>query len=398
MICFLNISFLSFDEEPIAAASIAQVHRGILKDHQDVAVKVQYPGLEQQMRIDITTMSFLSKSIAWVFPEYRFDWMVLEFEKAISSELDFVQEAKNSERISKNFKGNSIVKVPHVFWDLTRRQVLTMQFCSGNKVDDLKFLKECGIDPGKVAKALVEVFAEMIFVHGFLHGDPHPGNIIVSPGGRSGFSLVLLDHGICRELDEQFRLNYCELWNALILLDANKIANLGERFGVRKYARYFPVIFTGRTIDSKSALGRGMTLEEKKILKQELKSLNMEDISSFMESLPPDFITILRTDGLLRSVISKLGASQQIRLLTYARYSVYGLSSKLNPLSGVTEKNLFSNFKATVGFIRLRLVLEVFYLLSWIQDLGHSFLSRIRKILAEAIHLLTSVSSPALLR
>lgn len=141
-----------------------------------------------------------------------------------------------------------------------------------------------------------------------------------------------------------------------------------------------------------------MTLEEKKILKQELKSLNMEDISSFMESLPPDFITILRTDGLLRSVISKLGASQQIRLLTYARYSVYGLSSKLNPLSGVTEKNLFSNFKATVGFIRLRLVLEVFYLLSWIQDLGHSFLSRIRKILAEAIHLLTSVSSPALLR
>ncbi|KAI3946192.1 hypothetical protein MKW98_008785 [Papaver atlanticum] len=393
----LSEVFLSFDEEPIAAASIAQVHRGILKDHQNVAVKVQYPGLEQQMRIDITTMSFLSKSIAWVFPEYRFDWMVLEFEKAISSELDFAQEAKNSERISKNFKGNSIVKIPHVFWDLTRRQVLTMQFCSGNKVDDLKFLKKCEIDPGKVAKALVEVFAEMIFVHGFLHGDPHPGNIIVSPGGRNGFSLVLLDHGICRELDEQFRLNYCELWNALILLDANKIADLGERFGVGKYARYFPVIFTGRTIDSKSALGRGMTLEEKKILKQELKALNMEDISSFMESLPPDFITILRTDGLLRSVISKLGASQQIRLLTYAKYSVYGLSSKLNPLSGVTEKNFFSSFKATVGFIRLRLVLEVLYLLSWIQDLGRSFLSRIRKILAEAIHLLTRVSSPAVL-
>ncbi|MCL7032462.1 hypothetical protein MKW94_016965, partial [Papaver nudicaule] len=185
----LSEVFLSFDEEPIAAASIAQVHRAVLKDHQDVAVKVQYPGLEQQMRIDITTMSFLSKSVTWAFPEYRFDWMVLEFEKAISSELDFVQEAKNSERTSKNFERNSVVKVPRVFWDLTRRQVLTMQFCSGNKVDDLKFLNDSGINPGKVAKALVEVFAEMIFVHGFLHGDPHPGNILVSPEGRNGFSL-----------------------------------------------------------------------------------------------------------------------------------------------------------------------------------------------------------------
>ncbi|RZC74897.1 hypothetical protein C5167_050383 [Papaver somniferum] len=91
-----SLNFLSFDEEPIAAASIAQVHRGVLKDHQDEAVKVQYPGLEQQMRIDITTMSFLSKSIVWVFPEYRFDWMVLEFEKAISSELSELNSWKYS--------------------------------------------------------------------------------------------------------------------------------------------------------------------------------------------------------------------------------------------------------------------------------------------------------------
>ncbi|XP_075652330.1 uncharacterized protein LOC142622686 isoform X3 [Castanea sativa] len=315
----LSEIFLSLDEQPIAAASIAQVHHGILKDHKEVAIKVQYPGLEDLMKLDTSTMSFLSKSIAWLLPEYRFQWLVSEFVEAISLELDFIQEARNSERTAKNFKNNDMVRVPHVFWELTTTQVLTMEFCRGHKVDDVEFLKEMGINPIKVAKALMEVFAEMIFVHGFIHGDPHP---------------VLLDHGIYRQLDEGFRIDYCELWKALILLDTNKIQQLGERFGVGKYFKSLPLIFTGRTIDSKSTLLGGMSIEEKRNLKQELKSLKMEDISSFMESLPSEFSRILRTDGLLRSIISRLGASQRVRLLAYAKYALYGLSPKLNPQSG----------------------------------------------------------------
>ncbi|XP_059451679.1 uncharacterized protein LOC132182448 isoform X4 [Corylus avellana] len=382
----LSEIFLSFDEQPIAAASIAQVHRGILKDHQEVAVKVQYPGLEQQMKLDTSTMSFISKYIAWLFPDYRFEWLVTEFAETISSELDFIQEAKNSERTARNFKNNDFVKVPRVFWEFTTSQVLTMEFCRGHKVDDVEFLKEMGINPTKVAKALVEVFAEMIFIHGFLHGDPHPGNILVSPEGRNGFTLVLLDHGIYKQLDEGFRLDYCELWKALILLDPNKIQQLGEHFGVGKYAKYFPLIFTGRTIDSKSALGRGMSGEEKKNLKQELKYLKMEDISSFMESLPPDFCRILRTDGLLRSVISKLGASQRVRLLAYAKYALYGLSPKLNHQSDSTVKVLLSRFKTNVSYLRLRLVLDVLELLSWMEKVRH-FLWTLPKSLNVCLHL-----------
>nr|GMD53439.1 uncharacterized aarF domain-containing protein kinase 1 isoform X1 [Ipomoea batatas] len=133
----------------------------------------------------------------------------------------------------KNFKNNSMVRIPHVFW-----------------VDDLEILKQMGISPSKVGKALAEALSEMIFVHGFLHGDLHPGNVLVSsPEGRNGFSLVLLDFGICKELDEAFRLNYCQLWEALIFKDSNKIQQLGEYFGAGRYSRYFPVIFTGRTID-----------------------------------------------------------------------------------------------------------------------------------------------------
>ncbi|KAH0694945.1 hypothetical protein KY285_022042 [Solanum tuberosum] len=201
----LSEFIFSIDEVPVAAASIAQVHHAVLvKDRQEVAVKAQYPGLEYQMKFDLVTMSLLSKSVGWIFPGYRFQWLGMEFEKSIASELDFIAEAKNLERI-------------------TTRQVMTMEFCRGRKVDDLEFLKERGISEVKVAKTLAEVFAEMIFVHGFLRGDLHPGNILVSPEGKNGFSLVLLDFGICKQLNEDFRLKYCELWEALVVKDSAKI-------------------------------------------------------------------------------------------------------------------------------------------------------------------------------
>ncbi|KAL9273562.1 AarF domain-containing protein [Drosera capensis] len=333
----LNEIFISFDEEPIAAASIAQVHHAVLQNHEEVAVKVQYPGLKQLMRVDIAAMSFLSKAVTLLFPDYRFGWILSAFKDAIAMELDFIQEARNSERTAKNFETNKRVKVPRVLWDWTTEQVLTMQFCTGNKIDDVEYLKKAGVDPIQVAKLLSEVFASMVFIHGFVHGDPHPGNILISIELKQGFTIVLLDHGIYKELDEDFRLDYCQLWRALILRNVNEIQQVGERFGIGKYFRYLPLIFTGTTIDSKSALGKGMSTEERQMVKQELKSLKMEDFSSFMESLPPDLLTILRTDGLLRSILSKLGAARHIRLLAYSKHAVDGLSMRRTAGSGFLE-------------------------------------------------------------
>ncbi|XP_066340071.1 uncharacterized protein [Miscanthus floridulus] len=358
--------FLEFDEQPIAAASIAQVHRGRLHNNQDVAVKVQYPGLEQRMKIDIMTLSFLSKTVSWVYPDYKFDRILIEFEKSMTMELDFTWEAKNSERTASCFRKNSVVKVPYVFWQLTTREVLTMEFCYGHKV----------------AKALIELFGEMIFVHGFVHGDPHPGNILVSPQGHGKFSLVLLDHGIYRELDQKFRLDYCQLWKALILLDANKILELGEQFGVGKYAKYFPVIFTGRTIESKSALGTQMPGEEQRRLKEELHSLRMDGISSFMESLPPDFYVILRTDGLLRSILGNLGAPRHVRLLTYAKCAVHGLEKQPKMESGAISL-MFLNVKTNVSYLRLRVIIEIVGLLAKANGAKWKVVNKLRQMLQE---------------
>ncbi|KAL3719629.1 hypothetical protein ACJRO7_004584 [Eucalyptus globulus] len=383
----LSCIFCSFDEVPIAAASIAQVHRAVLKDSNEVAVKVQYPGLDRQMKLDMMIMSFLSKSITWLFPEYRFEWLVGEFVRAISLELDFIQEGKNAERTAKNFISNDKVKVPKVVWELTTSQVLTMEFCRGSKVDDLEYMEKMGIDPTKVSRTLVEVFAEMIFVHGFVHGDPHPGNILVSPEGKSGFSLVILDHGVYKQLDEQFRLDYCQLWKALILSDSTRVQQLSERFGVGKYSRYFPLILTGRTIDSKSALGEAMSIEEKGKLKKDLKSLRMEDVSSFVEALPPDFLIVLRADGLLRAIIRKLRTSQRLRLLTYARFALYGLFQEPTTQSGSAAAVLFSKLRGNLSYLKVRVVLGLLELLSWME--------RARRLLFKMINHLYVATGPS---
>ncbi|KAJ9557815.1 hypothetical protein OSB04_012429 [Centaurea solstitialis] len=378
--------FLSVDEQPIAAASIAQVHRALLKDHQEVVLKVQYPGLKDRMRMDIATMSLLAKCVTWFFPEYRFQWMVSEFSEVIALELDFIQEARNSVKTAINFKHSSRIRVPMVFQELTTSQVLTMQYCRGRRkffgfqVDDLDYIREMKIDPRKVAKVLVEAFAEMIFVHGFVHGDPHPGNILVSSDEREGFCLVVLDHGIYRNLDEEFRVKYCQLWKALIVLDSHKIQEIGEEFGIGKYARYLPLIFTGRTINSKAGLGKGMSDEEKADLKQEVKRLSIGDISEFMESLPPEFLTVLRTDGLIRSVSSKLGSSQRVRLLVYAHYALEGLSSNPNPDSGV-----YTRMRYRIDCLQVRLLLGLLQGLCWVDDRRQG-LVRWSKQVISAIH------------
>ncbi|CAD5190536.1 unnamed protein product [Musa acuminata subsp. malaccensis] len=382
----LSEIFLAFDEQPIAAASIAQVHHGLLKNNQEVAVKVQYPGLEQKMKIDITTMAILSKSVSRIFPDYRFDRIIEEFERAMALELDFIQEAKNSERAARYFRNNKIVRIPGVFWDLTTSQVLTMQFCSGHKVDDVEFMRDSNINPREVAKSLMDIFAQMIFVHGFVHGDPHPGNILVSREGRTGFSIVLLDHGIYRELDERFRSDYCELWKALILLDSKKIQLLGKKFGVGKYSKYFPVIFTGRTMESKSALGTQLSNEERRLLKQELRSLKMDDISAFMECLPSDFFPILRTDGLLRSILGKLGAPRHVRLLAYAKYALYGLETHENLDHGkFLSSSVLCAFRANISYFWLRILLEFLTLVSQIEDARRSLANKLKRILHKVV-------------
>ncbi|MCO5571473.1 hypothetical protein L7F22_025213 [Adiantum nelumboides] len=365
--------FQEFDKQPIAAASIAQVHRAWLKNNQVVAVKIQYPGLQQQFQIDIATMSFLSHAVAWLFPDYQFQWIVPEFEKTSVKELDFDEEGRNAERTSKFFERHKYVKVPKIFWDKSSHRVLTMEFAHGCKIDDVKALQAAGIDPHKVARVLVEIFAQMIFLHGSVHGDPHPGNILVHCQNGQ-FQIVLLDHGLYRELEESFRIDFCHLWKALVLGDTSEAQKVGERLGAGKFFKFLPVIFMGRAMESTSGFGEKMSAEERRKLRDEMRLLTFGDVSQFMEALPRDLLIVVRTDGLLRSIISKLGAQPWMRLLVNAKHAVSGLSHRNSYGTGAEKRNGVAVKKAQFEYLNLRLRLELLEMTYKMKDLYGSFL------------------------
>ncbi|KAG0628313.1 hypothetical protein M758_1G017700 [Ceratodon purpureus] len=359
--------FASFNEQPIAAASLAQVHRAVLKDGQEVAVKVQYPGLQEQFSTDIATMAVLSKALAWLFPDYQFEWLVPEFEKGSLKELDFIQEADNAERSAKSFAHKQGVRIPRIFRELSTRRVLTMQFMEGCKVDDISSLEKAGVDPKEVAASLVDIFAEMIFCHGFVHGDPHPGNLLVyrdpSRSGKHNFDIVILDHGLYRDLDEKFRENFCRFWRALVLLDEDEILETGRNLGAGQYARYLPVIFTGRGISSKASFGQGMTPEEQKVMREEVRRFTMGDVSEWLQGLDREFLTVLRTDGLVRSIANRLGASRKERLMAYVKNAVLGLSLQHPGEPSLYEQGFIAYTRAKLDYVHLRFRLEVYELL-----------------------------------
>lgn len=179
----LSKLFSEFDEQPVAAASLAQVHRARLRDSGEVvAVKVQYPGLETLVAGDIASIQALSWLLSFVFPYFSLDFIVDQFRANLDKEIDFQLEGESGMRTASFFANDARITVPTVHENFSTPRVLTMDFIEGFRVDDLDALRAARIDPGAVAQAVVDAFAQMIFVNGFVHCDgalfttfrPHP--------------------------------------------------------------------------------------------------------------------------------------------------------------------------------------------------------------------------------
>jgi ubiquinone biosynthesis protein len=193
--------YLEFDPNPVAAASLAQVHRARLCSGKLVAVKVQRPGIEQTIELDISILRDLANFLDHHTPYgklYNFTLMVQDFEKTIKEELDFTQEGENAERFRQNFIRDKGIEVPIVKWIYTTRRVLTMEFIEGIRIDDCPALEAAGINQPNLARNLVTSICNQILRDGFFHADPHPGNIQVLLNG----AIVFLDLGMVGHLDE----------------------------------------------------------------------------------------------------------------------------------------------------------------------------------------------------
>ncbi|XP_077395474.1 aarF domain-containing protein kinase 1 isoform X3 [Festucalex cinctus] len=195
--------FAFFDETPQGAASLAQVHKAVLHDGRTVAVKVQHPKVQRQSSKDILVMEVLLRGVRWLFPDFAFMWLVEEAKKNMPLELDFLNEGHNSEMISKKLSHLTFLKVPAIHWDLSTKRVLTMEFAEGGQVNDREYMKEHDINVNEISEKLGKMYSEMIFIHGFVHCDPHPGNVLVRKGQNSNQTeIVLLDHGLYQTLSK----------------------------------------------------------------------------------------------------------------------------------------------------------------------------------------------------
>lgn len=223
----LEERFRSFEEAPLAAASIAQVHRAVLKDGTPVVVKVQRPGLQEVIDTDMSILTLLATAAERYYPPSRvFEpiAVVEEFARSIRQELDFSLEGFNTERMARNFTGDPDIVLPKVFWESTGRQVLTMEEIRGIKISEVDRLKAAGVDPKAVVRMGTRAFLKMVLVHGFFHGDLHAGNIFVLPpegkrGKAAHVRIAMVDFGIVGRVDDELMERMASIFLAVLERD-----------------------------------------------------------------------------------------------------------------------------------------------------------------------------------
>lgn len=221
----LSEVFERFDSEPLASASIGQVHRGRLHEGGEVAVKVQRPGIQRIIEVDLEIMHYLATLMERHIEElapHRPIKIVEEFARTLEKELDYRLEAFNMERTALNFQGDPNVRVPDVFRDVSTERVLTTAFVEGIKVSEIDRLASAGLDRKIITDRGADILLKMIFEHGFFQADPHPGNIFVLPDNV----ICLIDFGMVGAVDRRTREHFVDLLEAVANKDAFRTAQV----------------------------------------------------------------------------------------------------------------------------------------------------------------------------
>ncbi len=246
--------FDRFEEAPIAAASLAQVHRARLHDGRTVAVKILYPGIETAVRRDLALVRWLLALIVRAERGVDIDSLVEELRHTVPAELDLLEEGRNAERIAASLAHRADTVVPRVIWPVTTRRMLVMEYLEGIKVTDTPRLQAAGIDPQAVAWLVVDVYCEQILGAGFFQADPHPGNLLVRPGPQ----LVILDFGLVKRLPDGFRRALGELVRATVTGDtAGTVAAFAELGFRTAQADPAPLLALGHMFLGTTLAGRG---------------------------------------------------------------------------------------------------------------------------------------------
>jgi ubiquinone biosynthesis protein len=217
--------FAAFDAQPIAAGSIAQVHRARLADDTDVAVKVRRPGIVPVVEADLRLLARLAEMLETRFPElarFRPREVVRQFAGTLRRELDLATECRNAERVAANFRDRAEIVVPKVFWDWTSERVNVQQYIDGTPSRDPEALASAGLDRAVLAHRGAQAMLKMVLEDGFFHADPHPGNVFYLPGNRVAF----IDFGMAGHLSQRRRDELVRLLDGLVSRDAEGVVDI----------------------------------------------------------------------------------------------------------------------------------------------------------------------------
>lgn len=255
--------FAEFDPQPLASASIGQVHSGSLRDGQRIIVKVQRPGVAEQVEEDLEILYSIA---AWAETHttfgrsYHLTALVDEFAYTLRNELDYRQEGQNAERFRRNFTDDPGVYIPRMYWEFTTGRVLTMERVGGIKIAETSALDDAGIARRKVAENAVRVMMREVFEFGFFHADPHPGNFFVQPDA----SIALIDFGMVGRVDDRMQNALLRVGLAVVRQDANWLTdefyNLGvarsrvNRAALQRDLDHFLSQYAGRSINELAAV------------------------------------------------------------------------------------------------------------------------------------------------
>jgi predicted unusual protein kinase regulating ubiquinone biosynthesis (AarF/ABC1/UbiB family) len=314
----LERAFASFETAPIAAASLGQAHRarlssGIAADLgvEQVVVKVLRPGIEQIVEVDLAALRRVGRWLSRVrLVNRRADApaLVEEFAATSLAEIDYRTEAGNVERFAADFAADPRVGTPTVVWERSARRVLTLSDVTAIKITDVDALLAAGIDPNAVAAELARATFEQIFVAGFFHADPHPGNIFVTPGGEGGFSLTYIDFGMMGEIPDDLRQGLQQFIFAVAARDARGWVVATQRLGV--------LLPSADTVELERAItalfdrfgGMGVA-ELTRIDPRELEQFALqfsELVRTLPFQLPENYLLLVRTISLISGVTSAL--------------------------------------------------------------------------------------------
>ncbi len=216
--------YRDFDEIPLAAASLGQVHRATLHTGEEVVVKVQRPGLRQLFDLDLLAVGNLLKVLKRYFPwtsRYSLEGIYNEFFTILYQEIDYTIEGSNADRFRQNFAGYPRIIVPKVYWEYSTSTVLTLEYVPGIKVDDRQALEACGLDPREINQLGICCYLKQLLQDGFFHADPHPGNLAVSHDG----SLIFYDYGMMAEVKTMAKDQMVKTFFAVLRKDTNEVVD-----------------------------------------------------------------------------------------------------------------------------------------------------------------------------